>query len=191
MPVDFFRVRQTKFGGNFFKVLIFQPVRTHRAGVQIQKVNRRKTYAQALDNFFTAAVFLAARTQVSNVANENVKNIAVVFRAHKPPVIVHPANRAVLSPNAVLHVVNVSVAVLNLPRDRFFNLVQIVWVNNSMKSIARQLLELLKRLAAENIQHNVVGVQKFLPFVCAVYEKTARHFFRHSCHILQTEINSL
>ena len=121
-----------------------------------------------------------------NVRNEHVEKPAVNIGVHVMAVVVEPADFTVLADNSVFHVVQVALALFDLIHNGAGDLLVVVRIEHPLEGIARKLLELFERLAAENLEHGLVCVQQFLVASRLVNEKTARHVFADLLDNLQS-----
>ena len=113
------------------------------------------------------------------ILHKNIEKVAVSIGMYKMSVILHPAHRAILSDNPVFHIVKILTAVRNLCSDTLLHLVDVLRMDKPLKRVARQRLELLQRIAAEDPQHGAVYINQLLDPVRVINKKTAGHSLRN------------
>ena len=92
------------------------------------------------------------------------------------PVILDTADGAVLTDNAVFHVIHIVGAELDLFGNAVFHLVQVFGVNDAAEGTARMRHKFFEACALENSQKLLVGIENFFPAVGVVYQKSAGDF---------------
>ena len=101
------------------------------------------------------------------------------------PIVLNPADCAVLLYNPVLHIVKIIDTVCDLNLNALLHLVEILRVHHTLKGVSRKRAKLLLCLTAKNPQHSAVGVQQFLRLICAVHKQPSRHTLQYRFNFRQ------
>ena len=99
---------------------------------------------------------------LGGVSQKDIEKVPYRLSVDKVAVVLNPANRAVSAGNAVLYIVQVVLALGNLPLDTLLYLLQVVGEHQPPKGTMGHILKLIPCIALKDAQQALVGVDNAL-----------------------------
>ena len=127
------------------------------------------------DRLSDRPVRLHALPFLRDIRDKDTVNPAISIGFRIMSIIIHPADRAIFTDDAVFHIVQVPFIFEDLFYDGFRDCRIVLRVQHTPKCKTGQRLKFFQIFAAENGKHRMIRVQQFFLSLCLINEKTSGH----------------